>query len=333
MREAVQGPAGVRLRDDVTLRPIGPDEIRVKVTACGICGTDLLEGAGGGEESGFGHEVAGTVAEIGSSVSGLVVGQPIVLDSSSACGTCFNCKNAEQELCTNVTSFGHSGTPGFAEELISPAISAVPSPNLSPDVACLSEPLGVAIDMVRLADIKTTSNVLLLGPGPIGLMALALVKRMGARRIFLSAFSAEKARIEVARKFGADEVIDPSVTPLKDVDFGCNIDRVLVTTPPVTLADAMAVACKGGIISYIGIRWGEGAFCRFDANDFHFKKLQLRASFAAPALFTPLAVRYLEEGVVDGQALISHRFKLEQIAEAMKTARDTTQAVKVVVMP
>jgi len=187
--------------------------------------------------------------------------------------------------------------------------------------------------MVRLADIEPTSNVLLIGPGPIGLMALQVVRRMGARRVFLSAHRRSAARIELARQWGVDEVFDPDETPLASVDFGCQIDRVLVTPPPPALNDAFEVVGKGGVISFIGIGYGESACCRFDANAFHLKKLQLRASFASPALYTPLALQYLREGVVDGPALISHRFPLDQIATAMATARDTSRAVKVVVMP
>jgi L-iditol 2-dehydrogenase len=222
---------------------------------------------------------------------------------------------------------------GFAEEMIAPAISAIPCEDLPPDVACLSEPLGVAIDMVRLADIRLDSNVLLMGAGPIGLMALAIVKRMGARRIFYSAYRKQEVRARLVERFGADELVDPTETPLEEQDFGCGIDRILVTSPPRTLESALKVAAKGGIISYIGIEYGEGAYCRFEANDFHFKKLQLRASFASPAMYTPLALQYLREGVVDGEALITHRFPLTEIEQAMQTARDKRVAAKVVVMP
>jgi L-iditol 2-dehydrogenase len=164
-------------------------------------------------------------------------------------------------------------------------------------------------------------------------MAVSIVKKMGARRVFLSAHKRSQARIAVAENLGVDGIFDPSEKPLSEVDFGCQIDRILVTTPPPTLTDAFEVACKGGIISFIGISYGQDAYCKFDANAFHFKKLQLRASFASPALYTPLALQYLREGVVDGAALISHRFPLDRIWEAMEVARDTSQAVKVIVQP
>ena len=323
---------------NLQLRELAINEIKVKVEACGICGSDLLNDPDvADKELPFGHEIAGTVIEAGKSVLNVKVGQKVVLDSATPCGTCDYCRNAQQELCVKIKSFWGTRTFGFAEEMIAPAICAIPRGDMAPDIATLSEPLGVAIDLVRLAEVNINSNVLLMGPGPIGLMALALVRRMGAHKIFMSAFAEEKTRVEAARKFSADVIIDPSKTPLADYDFGCKIDRVLVTTPPPTLADAVAACCqgniKGGIISFIGIGFGENAYCRFNANDFHFKKLQLRASFASPALFGAQALQYLREGVIDGQALISHRFPLSRLPEAMKTAADRTKAVKVIVMP
>lgn len=333
MKAAFKRGTTVTLKD-IPLRDLAPDEIRVRIQACGICGTDLhLNPDEADQESPFGHEAAGVVVEKGCGVTCLEVGQSVVIESATPCGFCEHCKNAQQELCTDIKSFWHSGYFGFAEEMITPAITAIPCDDLPPYIACLSEPLGVAIDLVRLADVRPESNVLLLGPGPIGLMALAIVRRMGARRVFVSGHRRSAARVAVAERIGLDGFFDPTETPLGAVDFGCTIDRVLVTSPPPTLSDAFQVAGKGGIISFIGIGYGENARCSFDVNDFHFKKLQLRASFASPALYTPRALQYLREGVVDAEALISHRFPLGRIGEAMAVARDPSRAVKVIVEP
>lgn len=333
IRAALKKDREVRLGE--IPRPDLPEDcVRLRVKACGICGTDLhLDPEVAGRELPFGHEVAGTIMEVGGKVTQLEVGQDVVLESASACGRCENCRNARQELCSGLRSFFSLRSFGFADEMITPAISAIPCADLPPATASLSEPLGVAIDLVRLADITPQSNVLLIGPGPIGLMALALVRRMGARRVFVSAFERSTARVALARKIGVDGIFDPSTKPLPEQDFGCKIDRILVTAPPPTLADAFAVAAKGAIISFIGIAFGESAHCRFDVNAFHFKKLQLRASFASPALYTPMALEYLRQNVVKAGDFISHRFALDDIGGAMETARDSSRALKVVVEP
>ena len=316
------------------LRALKPDEIRIKVDACGVCGTDLqVNPDDANNEALFGHEMAGRILETGSAVSGLKVGQKVVIESATPCGKCDNCRNTRQELCSDIQSFFFLGYFGFAEETIVPAICAIPCEDLSPEVASISEPLGVAIDLVRLADITINSNVLVMGQGPIGLMAAALVKRAGARRVFVSEFGDKTARKNMAESLGVDGFIDPRKTPVAKYDFGCAIDRVLITAPPPCLNDAFAVACKGGIISFIGIAHGENAYCKFNVNDFHFKKLQLRASFASPALYTPMALQYLREGVINGEALISHRFKLDETAKAIETSRNDAGALKVIVKP
>lgn len=333
MKAAFKKGSEIRV-GDIKPSVLKPDEIRLDIEACGVCGTDLQDHPGETpREERFGHEMAGTILELGAHVKGLKTGQKVAIDSATPCGRCESCRNARQELCRDIQSFFFTGEFGFAEQANVPAISVIPYEGLSPAVACLQEPLGVALDLVRLADVSPESNVLMMGAGPIGLMALSLVKRAGARRIFVSELGRQKRRVELAAKFGADRCIDPGVTPLAGFNFGCEIDRILVTAPPRTLPDAFAVAAKGAIVSFIGIEHGEGAFCRFDANAFHFKKLQLRASFASPALFGARALQLLREGVIDGEALVSHRFPLDRIADAMRTARSDPSAVKVVVEP
>lgn len=140
-------------------------------------------------------------------------------------------------------------------------------------------------------------------------------------------------RREFAKRYGVDGFIDPTKTPLKDYNFGCRIDRVLQTCPPPTLADAFDAAGLGAVIAYIGIGVGEKAFCKFEANSFHFKKLQLRASYASPALYGPKAIQLLKDGVIDGEAYVTHRFKLSEIEKAYTVARDDPSAIKVVVEP
>jgi L-iditol 2-dehydrogenase len=324
--------------DDIIIKEIDlakPEdyEIRIKVDACGICGTDVTSAMDGREEYGsFGHEVAGTILEVGRAVRNLKVGQKVALDSSTPCGQCENCHDGRQELCTNIQSFFYKGQLGFAEEMITPAISAVPYEGLSAEEACLAEPLGVAIDMHRLADIQIGSHVVVSGLGTIGLMALRLAKLSGAQKIYACGLSRSKARNELAKKFGADEIIEVDKTPITEYKFFTPPDRFLISSPPQTMPNMFKVAAKGALISYIGIKYGEGATLSFDANEFHFKKLQLRGSFASPAMYTPKALNLLRNKLIDGKSLISHCFSLDRIKEAMAVAaKDKERAVKVVV--
>lgn len=332
MKSALKNGEGHVIIKDITLRPLQPGEIRVKVTACGICGTDLHLGDSK-EYSQFGHEIAGQVLECGSAVSCVKVGDEIALDSATPCGFCANCKNGQQELCTDIQSFFFTNSFGFAAEMIVPAICAVPNPGLDPAIATVSEPLGVAIDMHRLADIRMGSHVVVSGLGPIGLMALRLAKLSGAGKIYACDISKAKTRLQIAKEFGADEIIEVDKTPLATYKFEQAPDRFMVSSPPQTLPGMFQIAGKGAIISFIGIKFGDGASISFDANDFHFKKLQLRASFASPAMYTPQALNLLKSKAINGERLVTHRFPLDKMADALACARTCADAVKVVVIP
>jgi L-iditol 2-dehydrogenase len=319
---------------DVQLWKLEQNEIRIRVDACGVCGTDVLNARDGKDEySPFGHEVAGTILEIGSAVTRVKVGQKVALESASACGECLNCRDTRQELCTDIKSFFFKTSFGFAEEMISPAISAIPFDGMTAEEACVSEPLGVAIDLHRLADIQIGSHVVVSGLGPIGLMAVRLAKLSGAEKVYACDLSSATARLAMAKRWGADEIIEVDKTPIEGYQFEKAPDRFMITSPPRTLPPMMKVAAKGAIISFIGIKFGDAGIISFDANDFHFKKLQLRASFASPALYTPMALNLIAKGIINARELISHTFSLEQIPQAMKTAADSQVSLKVIVKP
>jgi L-iditol 2-dehydrogenase len=317
---------------DVKLEELLPNEIRIKVDACGICGTDVTSARDGNSDyTQFGHEVAGTVLEIGNTVDNVSVGHKVVLESSSACGKCSSCRNRQQDLCLKTISFWPRKRLGFAEEMLSPCQCAVPYENLTPEEACLSEPLGVALDLCKTADLRPGNIVLVSGLGTIGLMAIKLARISGASKIYACGLSKSKKRLEIARQFGADEVIAVDKTPLTGMKFSQNPDRFLITSPPQTLPDMIEMAAPKAIISYIGIKYGEGSKITFDANIFHFKKLELRGSFAAPAMCTPLALDLLKKSI-SGKSLISHILKLNEIGKAMQVAAlDSENVVKVIV--
>ena len=112
------------------------------------------------------------------------------------------------------------------------------------------------------------------------------------------------------------------------------VDRVLVTSPPRTLVQAFEISCFGGIVGLIGIEFGEGANLTFDVNDFHFKKLQLRASHAIPNHYFPIALDLLARGVVYPDRVVSHILPLDEYGRAFDMLRNPNEAVsKIVLVP
>lgn len=310
---------------------VDPGESLIKVDACGICGTDIaaiLRGAS--EYQPVGHEVAGRVLN----ADGEVSSRRVVLESSSACGRCASCRNGRSDLCSDVKSFFARPYFGLAQQMVSPEISVLDYDGMSPEVATLSEPLAVAMDLCEVAGITAASTVLVAGLGPIGLMAVRLAKLAGASRIYASTYSAREKRNALAREFGADELLFEDEKPLTERTLDPAPDRILSTVPPSFIGGCVAPAARGAVIAYIGVGHGETDRVVIPANDFHFKKLQLRSSFASPALRTPAALELLRSGRVDGEKIISHRFPLSEAAEAIRTACfDKNEAIKVVVLP
>lgn len=343
MRAAfVRAPWQVEVRD-IPIPSVIPGWVRVRVDACGLCGTDLhiagltdhkLTQFPPTQWQGFGHEVAGIVTSVGAGVTHVREGDAVVLESGSYCGVCELCRNGRTDLCTKGPNFWSNQSMGFAEYILAPGQACVPYSGLSPTVACLAEPLGVALDMAYTADIHLGNEVLVLGLGPIGLMAIPIVRRMGAGRIYAANRSGGR-RFDLARALGADEVLLTKSASLEPGDFRKGgVDRALVSAPPAAIAGALRLLRYGGIATFIGITYGPAAEVRFDANDFHFNKLQLRASHAAPALYFPLALDLLRDGHVPGESFVSHTFPLDQIEQALLFARDARdEVVKIVVTP
>ena len=308
-----------------------PGWVRLRVDACGLCGTDVTAAVQNKDWGPFGHEIAGTVVAVAPDVpENLKPGATVVVESCSACGRCSECRNGRPDLCrAPVDNIWGEPAMGFSAEMYAPAVACVPYAGLSPAVASLTEPAGVAFDLVKTAEIQLGQRVCVVGPGPIALAAIALVKARGAARIVCIGTRRSAARLALARELGAETVFADD-TAARDALKG-QFDHVLMTAPTAEIAPALAYLAYGGIETYIGIGAGDSTIS-FNANDFHFRKLQLRASFASPALYFPAVLALLRAGVIPGDRLISHRFPLEQIGDALAAARDDkAHALKIVV--
>ena len=336
-----KAPFQFELRDLPTPEP-GPGEVVVKVTACGICGTDLHFLGHNEAWTPLGHEVAGTIAAIRPFVTRWQGGESVAVENHVGCGVCQQCKNGRALYCQNLTTY-MDDRAGMADYLRVRAdmVHAYDAEALAPGQAALAQPLTVALDLLQRADPDFNDEVAVFGPGPIGLMLTRLVKLRGARRIFLIGSNRStprgRHRLEVGRQLGADVVLaaqqDDIVTEIQAA-VPRGVDRVLVTSPPRTLLAAFEVACFGGIIGLIGIEFGAGAELTFDVNEFHFKKLQLRASHAIPNHYFPTALDLLARRAVEADSIVSHTFPLAEYEHAFQVLTDPQQAVsKVIIVP
>ena len=188
--------------------------------------------------------------------------------------------------------------------------------------------MGVALDLFYTTGIELNDDVTVVGLGPIGLMALKLAKAAGARNVYaIQRSGRSKARVELAKKLGATDVIFTSETDLETYPFPRGgLDKIMVTAAPRVIPDMFKIANYGGIISFLGIDMDHGEIT-FDANAFHFKKLQLRASFAAPALWFPRALELLKAKTIDPKDFLTHTFRLEEIETYFKKQRDDSSDV------
>ncbi|KAL3450245.1 chaperonin 10-like protein [Aspergillus insuetus] len=254
----LHGRQDIRL-DTIPLPECGPNQVRVQVAYCGMCGSDIHEYQAGpilapqpGEihpHTGIslpvimGHEMSGTILALGADVHSrspnLRPGQKVVVNPLLADGQlnnnatpCISCVSGRPNTCRRASYYGLSAAGGgFAQEIAVDAANLVPVPdNVSLKVAALAEPLAVACHMIERSGFAAGDNVLILGAGPIGLALLILLRSKGAGKILMSEVS--MLRIEQARRLGADAVIDPTQESEAGSESGS--DPVLAAVHKVT---------------------------------------------------------------------------------------------------
>lgn len=330
----VKAPYQFEIREVAMPEP-GQGEVLIDVRACAVCGTDMHTAAADADHFQiFGHEIAGIVVKNGPGAGRIPVGTKVVLESGTFCHTCDNCRNGRVDICTNGKSIiDDVEISGYADYLLAPEQALVPFDGLTFAQAALAEPLGVALDLFYTTGIELNDDVAVVGLGPIGLMTIALAKAAGARNVYaIQRNDKSKARIELAKKLGATDVILTSETNVQDYPFPRGgLDKIMITAVPAVIPDMLKITNYGAIVSFLGIDNAHGDIT-FNANDFHYRKLQLRASYAVPALWFPRALELIKGKVIDPDDFITHTFPLEEIETWFKKQRDDISDVIKMVM-
>lgn len=330
----LHGLGDVRVAQEPDAVPAAGESL-VRITAVGLCGSDLHWFAEGGigdaqltDPLVLGHEMAGVVE------SGPLAGRRVAVDPASPCGHCEDCLRGNRNLCRAVRFAGHGRTDGGLRELMAwpdHLLHPVPDDLTDADVAML-EPLGVALHAHDLASPRAADTVAVVGCGPIGLCLVQVARATGAALVV--AVEPLAHRRAAAAAMGADVVLDPAdpgaLAAILDATGGRGVDVAFeVAGNDAAVALSVEAAAPGGQVILAGIP-GED-HTAFPASVARRKGLTLKLSRRMKEMY-PRATRLVQRGLVDVRSVVTHTYGLDDVAEAFRAA-DERRGLKVVVAP
>ncbi|MBW9062650.1 zinc-dependent alcohol dehydrogenase family protein [Rhizobium herbae] len=302
----------------------GPDDLLVRVEACGICGTDrhLLHGEFPSTPPvTLGHEFCGIVEAMGKDVKDFRLGARITGDPNIPCGRCPQCHAGRVNLCRNLKAIGISRDGGFADYVIVPQKQAFEIPlDLKAKHGAFCEPLACCLHGVDLAEIKAGSSVVVLGGGVIGLLTVQLARLAGATTVILS--TRQEAKRQLAEELGATASVDPSAGDIIGEIAGPGglvpggVDVVIECAGVAeTVEQSTRLARAGGTVVILGVM-AQGDKVKIEPFDILFRELRVLGSFINP--FTHRrAADLVASGVINVEKLISRTITLEEAPEAI----------------
>jgi L-iditol 2-dehydrogenase len=335
----VHGPGDIRITEIPTPQP-GPQEILVKVRACGVCATDvkILGGSGLPKElpTILGHEVAGTIAALGEGVSGLDVDERVAVYPIAACGECFFCERGRHSLCLEPYGLAHGADGGFAESLVVPKQivrlgGVVPIDDMPYESAVMIEPVSCCLSAADQCGTGSGDNVLIIGCGPLGLIHTIVSKALGARVL---AVDLNEKRLRKAAEVGADVILNP-----REVDLPAEVQRVtgvgadiVITAVGITkvVEESLSLVRNGGVLNVFG-GTPRNETITIDPRWLHYGEIILTGTFAASLSHFMRAHQFVQEHMSLLGSIISRRCRLEDIHEAVNSIRNG-RALKAVIL-
>lgn len=312
---------------------LGPQEVLVRVQRAGICGSDLHIYHGSNPFARYpriiGHEFAGMVEAVGSAVTGLAEGDRVVVDPVVSCGQCYACRAGRSNVCGKLEVFGVHRDGGFRSHVAVPAANAVKLPGDMPiEIAALAEPFSIAANVLTRTGITAGDSVLIYGAGTVGLTVLQVAKLHGARCIVADL---DEARLERARGFGADMVVNSRARSVPDAvaaeHDGLGPSLVIDGAGvPALLEEACRIASPAGRIGVLGF---SPAPCNVSQQEIVKKELTLAGSRLNCRLL-PKVVDWLQGGQLRPAAMITQTFAAGDARKAFELIeRDPGSTVKV----
>ncbi len=340
MRALVKQTAGPGAGiEEIPIPSPGPGEVLVRVEAVGVCGTDLhierwdpwaAENFGPPPMT-FGHEMAGIVVGHGAGAGRIPLGERIAAETHIVDGTCYQCRTGRGHVCQNMRILGVHVPGAFAQYAAIPEVNAWVVEGLAPEIAALQEPMGNAVHAAFVEDIAGQS-VAVLGCGPIGLMAVAVVNHAGASHIFATDIDPE--RLEMARIMGAETLIDARDDVgaiVREATDGNGVDVVLeMSGAEAALHQGLDAVTNGGRVSLLGTHSRPATIDL--SREVIFKGVRIYGITGRRLFETWYRTSALLEEGLDLTPIITHRLPLARYAEAFDLVA-SGQVGKVLLLP
>lgn len=312
-------------------------DLLVRVDACSICGTDvhiLSTPPGVNAKKGIilGHEMVGTIEEVGNDVKGYKPGDRIVIDNNIPCGYCEECQTGHYNTCLNMNAKGVDSDGVFAQYVVVPDSAATKVPETLPDdLAVFAEPVNCCMGGIqKLGNMMPGQTAVVLGAGPIGLYYLKLLQLKGAGKVFVSEVS--EYRSQYAKDMGATRVINPTQENLAEIikeetnGYGADI---VIDAVGTLLNDALACVRASGTILLFGLNGNATqTICQ---SDIATRNISILGSYIGHFTFEP-TIQLLSSGIVDFRNMITHRLTLDEFGIGLDAMRKG-EALEVVLYP
>jgi len=313
---------------DVPQPEIGPNDLLIKIRKTAICGTDIhIYNWDDWSQRTIpvpmvvGHEFVGEIAAMGSAVQGFKVGDRVSGEGHVTCGYCRNCRAGKRHLCRNTIGVGVNRQGAFAEYLSLPAFNAFRIPNEIPDeLAAIFDPYGNATHTALSFDL-VGEDVLITGAGPIGCMAAAICKHVGARHVVVT--DVNDYRLDLARKLGATRAVNVKTTRLRDVMADLHMTEgfdvgLEMSGSPDAFRDMLDVLNHGGRVGLLGIPPKDTVI---DWNHVIFKGLIIKGVYGREMFESWYKMSAMLQSGLDIRGIITHRFSIDDYQSGFDVMR------------
>ena len=300
-------------------------EVLIRVKACGICGTDvhIFSGDKGcfptPKGTVLGHEFSGIVEAVGEGVKDIKAGDRVCVDPNKLCNECYFCKSGIGHFCEEMTGIGTGVNGGFAEYCVVPKSQVYKIADTTTyEMAAMTEPVACCVHGIDMCNISAGDTVLVIGGGMIGMIMLQLAKLSGAGRLIM--LEPVEAKREIAKKLGADYVIDPIDEDVKKTLSENNLDRISTVIECVgktsTIEMAIDLAGKNSTVMMFGLTAPDDTITIKPFEIFE-KEIVLKSSFINPYT-QKRALELIDSGKIDVSSIVYACRPLESLPEILK---------------